>query len=61
MAKAKTYLSYLLVFLLGTICGGGAVWNFGWGVMAALMGTRAQAKYRAIDASADAYWQRRIQ
>ena len=60
MHKAKFFLSYFLIFLLGMLCGGGAVWHFGWGTMASLMGAPAQAKYNAVDSSEDAYEQTQL-
>jgi len=55
-SKTKPILKYLLTFALGIVIGGGVVFQFGWGIMARLMGVQAQAAYRAVDASTDAYW-----
>jgi hypothetical protein len=56
LSRAKPVLKYFGVFVLGAIVGGGVVFQFGWGVMAKLMGVDAQKAYRAVDASKDAYW-----
>lgn len=48
-------LKYFGVFVLGAVVGGGLVFQFGWGVMAKLMGVEAQTGYHAFERSVTAY------
>ena len=55
LLRSDSVLKTALFFGFGVLCGAAFSWLVCWNVMSSLMGIRAQADFRAVDAATDAY------